>query len=203
MKLVSDFKDFYDSVLMSLFRDDDKQIYIRKTEGENKDKTYNSHVYGYFTKRDRNEDLYFYKVFFCGEVYPYIVFKSRDKVTVFKNAKDYFAFLSDCNIKVNSQYGDAYRSRASINFFFDNKNMRNEPNNVAIALEQPDGETLLNPNLSQIYFQKVVDPYTAAMLFYNYVTGVLSCVCTPHINFTDKDILIAKGFDPKTSFRRM
>lgn len=58
-----------------------------------------------------------------------------------------------------------------------------------------------NPHLLLLNFQKVVDPYTLAQEVEMYVGGVLGNTTPPPQETSDKDRLLAKGFDAKISFR--
>lgn len=60
---------------------------------------------------------------------------------------------------------------------------------------------ILDPNLSDIGFQKVVDPYTAYQDVMMYITGVLSENQIPPVTISDTDMRDAKGFDDR-SFKK-
>lgn len=62
--------------------------------------------------------------------------------------------------------------------------------------------TQINPFLGGFHFQKVIDPYTAFTELYMYVSGVVGGGDKQIPDVSNDDMLRAKGFDPKWSFRK-
>lgn len=60
-----------------------------------------------------------------------------------------------------------------------------------------------NPWLKAIGFQKVKDAFTAYQEIDSYLSGVLGVDPNPTVQTSDKDRLVAHGFDNRTSFRNM
>lgn len=58
-----------------------------------------------------------------------------------------------------------------------------------------------NPNLSEISFQSVLDPYTAFQDISMYLTGVLGQAHPPMVQIGDEDMKVAKGFGHKYAFK--
>lgn len=60
---------------------------------------------------------------------------------------------------------------------------------------------LTNPILKDLEFYRMYDSYSAFQKISQYISGVLGNTEKPLIQISDKDQLVAKGFDKKTSFR--
>lgn len=60
-----------------------------------------------------------------------------------------------------------------------------------------------NPSLKALGFQKVKDAFTAYQELDSYIFGVLGVDVNPTVQTSDKDRLVAHGFDNRTSFRNM
>lgn len=60
-----------------------------------------------------------------------------------------------------------------------------------------------NPSLKAIGFQKVKDAFTAYQELDSYIFGVLGVDANPIVQTSDKDRLVAHGFDNRVSFRNM
>lgn len=60
---------------------------------------------------------------------------------------------------------------------------------------------ILNPNLSELRFQQVMDPYTAFQEIDMYLSGVLGQSANPMVAISDQDRIAKHGFD-KWSFRK-
>ncbi|EBX1873562.1 hypothetical protein DRD23_08615 [Salmonella enterica subsp. enterica serovar Enteritidis] len=60
-----------------------------------------------------------------------------------------------------------------------------------------------NPWLKAIGFQKVKDAFTAYQELDSYIFGVLGVDANPIVQTSDKDRLVAHGFDNRVSFRNM
>lgn len=58
-----------------------------------------------------------------------------------------------------------------------------------------------DPNLQLLNFQTILDPYTATQEIEMFVGGVLGSQNPEPLQTSDKDRLLAKGFDAKVSFR--
>lgn len=61
---------------------------------------------------------------------------------------------------------------------------------------------LKNPQLSQVQFQNVIDPWTAYQELSMYMGGIMANHGKPMVQLTDKDVHAKHGFD-KWSFRKM
>lgn len=60
-----------------------------------------------------------------------------------------------------------------------------------------------NPSLKALGFQKVKDAFTAYQELDSYIFGVLGVDANPIVQTSDKDRLVAHGFDNRVSFRNM
>lgn len=221
MKLITNFKDYYDGVLHSTFRDEDRTMYKRETFQNFEDKYGNKKYYYYYPSVTLDKfslNIYFHSIVFCGSLYKYIIVEQKNNLDgkkstkCFQNQYDYTEYLKtfkDFKTKRRT-YHTSWDSDYSIKKFFemgkdlDITSLSYEYKSFAIyIINLSKKEYIVNPKLSEYNFEKIKEPYIAAQEVYNYISGVLSCVCTPETNFTDKDILTAKGFDPITSFRKM
>jgi hypothetical protein len=236
MKLISKFKDYYDNVLNTLLREEDKLFYKREEELINDkfdyfdklNKVYDFKRSEKFIKNHKTKEtinIYAYNLVFCGNLYNFTLFHIQSSFSeTFKIAKNFDEYkkLAEEHIE-NFKFDTKYYWNENNNRFYHNteKSVRNffdiKIENISAISNELKSYSFLyftnnringkniylnNPKLEYLHFEKIKDPYTAAQEVSQYINGVLSCVCTPEVKFTDKDILMAKGFDPKISFRK-
>jgi hypothetical protein len=220
MKLISNFKDYYDSVLNSTFMDDDKLLFKRETYKSDKLISDNNTFYASFpfVKYDEVElNIKLYSLIFCGYLVNYILIEEKiiknQKINnkIFKNSEEYFQYLKTLKGYHPERLPSWKRSSSDSKKYIDEFFKTQIPNLEELCykyktysiLNLGKKQYIINPVLKNIHFEKIKDPYTAAQDVYNYINGVLSCVCTPEVKMDNKDILVSKGFDPITSFRKM
>lgn len=89
-----------------------------------------------------------------------------------------------------------------MNFQFSVDNFREF--NTPVLLLQPHSHfpLVVNPVLSELYFQKVVDPFTAFQEIQMFISGVLGTEEKDTVQISDLHRLEAAGFDKKWSFRK-
>ena len=227
MKIISKFKDFYDPVAYAMGVDSEL-MYIRKTGGLDKDETealgIEKHVRieigSYGDPRpypgDKKKLIYEISTFFvgfCGKTYHGIrvdtytsklgIGRSFDHEYYYgEDAKNFLKKFDNTN-----RYWRHLRAKAAEDFQFPQELF--SEHNVPVFLGEyergevhPDFVVYTNPNLSEVKFVKVIDPYTAFQELSMYLGGVLRKQEPDMVEVSEKDKLLQHGFDPKYSFRK-
>jgi len=201
MKIISDFKDYYD-----IGGHLDEDLYIRKTHDYNWEETVVKDKPGHRVQWRHMA------IGFCGKIYPVLIRESviSEEVPiweVFYTYKEYEesgypyskqsvwwrrAWTHDKDIKDlflgdHSKYEDIFITHRVPIFVVD-------------VHRWSKGNYRLNPNLKEFKFYKVMDSYTAYQEVDMYLNGVLGATGPTMLQVSDKDRLEAHGYD-KHSFR--
>jgi len=166
---------------------------------------------------------------FCGKLYPYFTFINEQNVNdihIINNIKDMCIFI-ETHLKkeeIKSFYEEKKHSyfRHGLDLLYDfTHNMVNNYFNTysgsedsldlfdkykvpIFKVEQKEREkyTLtLNPNLKELNFMKLIDPFTAYQEIEMFISGVIGVQNPELIQISDKYKIEKKGFD-KWSFRK-
>jgi len=187
MKIISNFKDYYD-FLIGKYGIDDKVVYERICSTEQKDKSwYKSGIH------NPNFNLYNYKwfiIFFCGTAYYGHWYNS--KIYYGKDAE-----VIPKKIKNSSFLWKMPEDRGPVRDSFKTDN--NDKNNCPVLVYEGINSLIKNPKLSDYQFGKKVIPEDAYTAIYNFLSREKSI---PD-NQTNKEKIVSHGFDLKTSFRNM
>lgn len=229
MKLISNFKDYYDGILYSMTEPNNK-IWIRNKENNYKFLSYNvnkiKHRLKIYKYNSNNlYDVYILNVIvICGEIYPYI--------SVYNNIKSYdIQYCSrhklDNSIfdknEINKIFSDYFYKKnynniydIVINYikpiFLKTKEYELSMGNLPVIIDyllvknidynKNDGVYYkLNKNLLNIKFNKFMDDYTLFKQLEIYINEQLNTEIYQD-NMTDDEKIQSHGFDKIISFRK-
>lgn len=214
MRIISSFKDYYDGVIMSSYSKDDSMIWLRQEEPINVNK---SSILKQFCGRwsiwPNKYQIEISVVGFCGKIYTLfstkqITFGSLDEALDFlythqlskQDKKKYFLSLAVSAREQNRLLVEDINKAKNV---FDELFLKyNTPYFVISVMDYGKSLTINYNSLKKIGFSRLVDSFQAAQeieMFFNSVL-VKNKENPPQI-MDDKTLVIAKGFDLKTSFR--
>ena len=226
MKVISKFKDYYDSVSHQYL---DKEIlYLRETRiMEISRKTADTLPAVHYDGYVRYENLRLQRDFlvnasiigFCGKLYPFVSVKvmSTEQTHYLYDIESFQQFAKEYGMKLKEERG-RWRWR-SYDFcymsdyvrFFNNIEKYENLSKFFVDYQVPcfkysmvSGRTYkltLNPPLKPYGFMKVKDPFSAHQELYQFVSGYLNQPTQPMVQISDKDKIHKHGFD-KWSFRQ-
>jgi hypothetical protein len=208
MRIISKFRDYYDSVQRQGM--DKDVVYVRETKDISLNIKY-EFSYSYRSSfRYRPEG---YLLGYCGKIYHVFEIQDDDKKTseFFYDYEEFKARGFELGIFKPSDF--KYRWwRNSFDIFYD-QNTRSaleffHKYQVPLFLISRSDERSvksflkLNPSLKKLDFQTVKDPYTAYQDIFQFVSGVLNSRENDTVEISDKDKIQKHGFD-KWSFRKL
>lgn len=229
MRIISKFQDYYDCLQNY---QDKNLVYIRKETYDDAYRTEESSasefssVFGQYTSSyySRITDYRFIVVGFCGKLYEGIHFRTGPNYATLEDIYCYDAdstrdFLTD-NVP-QKDWDKAYKGR---NFFnkrtsgpnmFDNSFKLSvndssrlmhlsslfQEKKVPIFVSSRKG-IIFNTSLRNIQFYKVFDTFQCFQELEMYIGGVLGNANPPIPEISNDDMIVAKGFDLKFSFRK-
>ena len=226
MKIISKFKDYYDTVSHQYL---DKEIlYLREqklldisSKDSKKLPTVGKNIYSHYhhmrLKNDFEIDAEI--IGFCGTLYPLIIIKTliTDELNIFYNFNDLKTFVTQMKIsfidgKIRWSWRDYdFDYLSEYKRFFENKEKNEELEKTFVTHQTPcflyrevDNRKrviTMNPMLKKYDFMKVKDPYLAHTEIYQFITGILNQPTRPMVQLSDKDKIHKHGFD-KWSFRQ-
>lgn len=216
MRIISNFRDYYDSLMAY---DSDRDIVYKRTEVIQENYSYSSWI------SYNGIDIYPIGVGFCEEFYRGVQIKYRVKAYPAPNMISYYCYdkskvleLVNANnedivrplytYKMNDKYHRKDTVK-KINDVFDYRDMtgtfieHNCPIFVVKATSdwKDKGKLRINTNIGKYEFQKVLDPYTAYQKLKSYVEGMAQPL-RPIPELSDEVMQEIKGFDHKYSFRK-
>lgn len=216
MRIISTFKDYYDSV--QAYGQDKSLIYLRKKDRiEIKEKKVQKFLQdlprGGEIRKKRNsgltETIYYSGTFigFCGQFYPCIYFSK----TTNEEEKIAYSLEQVIEFGADPDYGYPFYSIKEL-FNLNNKIL----NDLFVKYKTPiitfgwewndrngirDWYIETNSSLKDWHFQKIKDPFTAFQEISMFISGVLGTPEKEMIKISDNDMRDKKGFD-KWSFRK-
>jgi len=228
MRIISKFKDYYDSAMSTGV--DHTIVYVRNEsiiQGVHLDKFFDKEAIGvlmYFRGRHK----YQYTpvlVYVAGKLYPLI---RTHTIINYVGCDIYFHTLEDVlkfdkESKLNFIGEDPYTSYFCeenlrrffeinesnlTNFFIENKivccsfERIGEYDKAIFVGGKPSCEVTINPMLKKYDFAKVLDPYTIFQEKMMWISGVLGSPSGEMVTISDKDMVVSKGFDPVYGFRK-
>jgi len=202
MRIISPFKDYYDSVTSLMY--DSELIYVRREEaikdGESILEKIPWDIYS------QNFDIHFFIIGFCGNFFPGLTvkeFPQANKEIIYHVDSNLY---KDLSLKFGRQLNRSFRPL--LNSFKDYRN-----DEIFIANETPiivfkgDGylnrgkpKVTKNNNLRPYKFFRVKDPFQAHQDISMYLGGMARKTVEPK-SLSDDDLRDKKGFD-KYSFRK-
>jgi hypothetical protein len=228
MRIISNFKDFYDGISHQYL---DKEIlYLRSSVEESPERAKVPEVSKFEIIDSPNNVTYFFSLEllgFCGKIYPMAVVRTTGieyKPTEFNQySQGFFSYdklVDFVNLKkIPIKEGRRYRwfnfsyqdSLADIARFFETTTDYNKLDKVFQRLNTPvfvlretgrrERKLITNPMLKNFSFQKFKDPFTTHQELFMYVGGILRQPDREMVKLTDKQKLEKRGFD-KWSFRK-
>ena len=224
MLIISKSHDYYDSVGKSkgvdktiIYKRKEKVIRDERTQKAVRDLrllNFSNTLRHYTRKRNALSELSFRMIIvgFCGKFYPVVIRTSYKFDDVTKISQPEYIYDTDLidqlieetrhNFFFKTTLHD-YKERIASTHF---KHLYESFKCPIVIFGSPRGIqediVILNPLLKEINFMKVVDPYTAFQEIEMYISGALGAPPKPMVFISDKDRLLAHGFDAKTSFRK-
>lgn len=223
MKLISDFHDYYDVTIKYGYFDASDVPFIRKTlryNDYNNSPTVIKKLWDNIG--DRAPSNYYLRGFaticrffivFCGKLYPVVcVLPDGPPATSFFYTFDelYDYINKEREKKKNLIYNEkefynGYRqhfesTKIDRDFLIENK--VSIASLVAYTNINADEELLINPNLKQFHFYKVLDVFQAYQELEQWVSGCLAYPPNFMVEIEDKYKISAHGFDVKYGFRK-
>lgn len=204
MRIISDYKDFYDGVQSIIL--DKSCLYIRKSNRVNLFKAKEKY-------RDYIEDIseFKYIIGFCGKLYPVKKLYSFRSIPINKivySLKEDNEIISEFVPEklINKYLTHRYKfNKYRVDFFCEDfskyKEIFREYKVPIFIINLAEGTLDLNCELKYFEFYRIFDSYLAFQEIYMYLSGILGgeFKTIPHIS--DEIMAEAKGFD-KFSFRK-
>jgi hypothetical protein len=210
MRIISTFRDYYDSVLAHGF--DDSVVYMREHRfvqprrsrvprniNDIYDVLCRNYIYDLSNHGGR------FVVSFCNKIYigrkmtdqPYISYKPEE-VDQFMDCERkpipkmdwYMRYVYEDFLKVTKGFDD-----------IDYNKLHHDYQTPVLVVA--DGLLHINPKLEDLEFFRVVEPYTAFQEIEMYLSGILGKEVPNLVEISDKSKILKHGHDPKYSFRKM
>lgn len=225
MRIKSNFKDYYDGVQRTIF--DPSVVYIREQLGYNQGRVYYARYLDRELESIRTGHVtvgvagkFYHIVSIGGPIKGYEYYYDIDSLD--KGYEKHFgkkisqnnAFKSWQNMPTQrADYVEYFKSGGNIfnpvqseKLFHQYKTPLILLGDYGLTAEQYyTNETfglIVNPNLSRLQFFKVMDAVTVFQEIYMYLSGVLAGNNPEIPKVSDEDLITAKGFDLRTSFRK-
>lgn len=225
MRIISDFRDYYDYVQTYSQSSDHKRLYIRKTQ-ELKQNSIEYHQIINFIKKHEIFNIFINMncsvriLCFCGRIYPQFVFKvyKVPNTHAFGYYDDIICYsISEIDSVVSQYFCDPRNSRKTEKYSFIRKSIVQYIQDIkkikdfsifricstpiiSIDKNYNSYNVFLNPSLKEFKFHSIMDPYAVyqelQMFFSNYLIQEKEI-----ITLSDESEIVKKGFDLKDSFR--
>lgn len=191
MKIISKIPDYYDH-LVGYYGFDETRVYDRRNKQQDIPRTLPG----------KYDGTHKFLIAICGTLYPVVEHNKK----LYHDAKDlpddcprdynnYREFLKHYGLRKNHIFPSGYRPSTEINV-----ETRQPVVLVDTNTYYQKKPTTFIPNLSQFGIPSVLDANTCYEQIYNFL-GWLKDNPVPPDNQTDKEKVVAHGFDAKTSFR--
>lgn len=228
MKILSNFKDYYD---IGLQHGVDEDILYKRFEEKYEYSKLHLNFNKIFSISFTTYTWKFYIIGFCGDIYFNVDIVVKDIKPVFgtiintqkfelhtKTFSEINTFINEkCNFKfkqnhiLESNWFRKHRTKTIEELTIELKDIFHKYNIPVFLISQEKDDEItynnyitltLNPQLRNYNFQKAVDPYQAFQQISQYVGGVLNQPSNPLTSIEDKYRIQAHGFD-KYSFRKL
>lgn len=219
MRIISKWHDYYDTIQKHGM--DAQCVYIRDTEFHHYDEVVKRNRYGHRDNllRDHvinNEQFSVVVIGFCGRLYMCwhqrktlinpgkTIYSTEDLKNLLaeeKKARKYWRYYKNItNMQEAEQVwaGDIERMNR------EKRDIFQEIRAPIFLLRTKDSGPVIevNPKLSDYEFYRIVEPYSAFQNIHQYLSGVLGGVRETIPEVSNNDMIEAKGFDLKESFRK-
>lgn len=222
MRIISNFRDYYDSA--QALGIDKSLVYERKEVVLELDprsiplnfRDYPVRLVGDYPNESLKRELYVYYLFFCGKLFTSVNIGEAllEKDTKpFSSSWEYISEVFD-KLANESSYGRFFGRDIDVHTVksLNGKEITSEVFSyfdTPVFLLYPNFgyqynrkvRVVKNPNLSQLGFQHVIDPYSTFQEISTYLGNELCKVATP-TSPTNQELIKARGFDAKISFRQ-
>lgn len=204
MRIISNFKDYYDSA--SAFGIDVDRQYVRYTKIEQgslikKWDFLTPKRYYQFSQKGYDNWIHYVNgstlfseiIVFCGEIIPCISYRFQEPI-YFYDKESILKYFNVDNAPISESFFK--RDLSKVDFFVENK--------IVCAKYYRDGQTALfeiNPNLRKMNFAQVYPPYDAFQKVDNFVSGIVAAKENQTVEIADEYKISQHGFD-KWSFRK-
>lgn len=226
MKLISSFRDYYDSVSHQYL--DKEIIYLREQREilcDSKKASTFPYVgkfgphYKVINKEGSEVSVSMDIIGFCGALYPAVTFSTDMFSKTLFNIDELrqFAIARGLNISEGRKYRFSWRLYRDPSFFYDYEDFfksreyfenllpkfheLNTPCFLYEAVQNRDTKLLVNPKLKDYNFSSMKDPYSAHQEIYTFISGYLNQPVNNMIQISDEDKIHKHGFD-RWSFRQ-
>lgn len=186
MKILSDFHDYYDITSM-----DNSVLYLRKRI---------KHPWSKLPIVFKN--LYRYNqallIGFCGEIYPlyrYTQLQELKETLILKSYNLEDLPFEDWTLKSLKKLKEEIKYLNTSNIFIEHET-------PIFVVDYINSHFIINPRLKDYGFQTIFDPIQAYQEIEMYIGNILLPKDKESVPLTDKEKIISKGFDLKTSFRK-
>ena len=186
MKILTDFHDYYDMTSM-----DHSVLYLRK-----RIKHPWSKVPLVFKNLHRYNQVLL--IGFCGEIYPlyrYTQLKQFEETLILKSYNLEDLPFEDWILKSLKKFKEEIKYLNISNIFI-------EYETPIFVIDYVNSHFIINPRLKDYGFQTIFDPVQAYQEIEMYIGNILLPKDKESTPLTDKEKIISKGFDLKTSFRK-
>ncbi len=225
MLIISDYKDYYDSVAYS--KGVDKTIVYRRTElgvqakelyHAGRDKSYRFPSYKInVAKRGEVKEFKTYIIGFCGKLYPMMILETSTGSYVSDPAKTSYIYDIDVIEELCKKYDNfsyypfyIYKNMLTdgkvLDLFYKHKTPIFMLRQVELSfwgkVSGSGCNVQINTELKRFEFYKVVDSYTAFQEIEMYISGVLGVDSQKPIEVSDRSKIEGHGFDYRWSFRK-
>lgn len=224
MRIISKFHDYYDGALSQ--GSDQETIFLRETATIHLDRKLRDtlprvqkETSSYYF-RNNNLEISFFYIGFCGVIIPSVKIVSTEGTGYTKilySFDEVKSFAEEENLPIDFKKKNKYRfyfrydpsCGKDYELFFQNKETTKLEKlffdyNTPVFVFQEDKrelEVITNPNLKELQFFKVKDPYSCFQDIYMYIAGVLLLPTKPLIEVSNESKIHKHGFD-KWSFRK-
>lgn len=217
MRIISKFRDYYDSAqglgidTSLIYQRETKEILVPPLSTPVNISNLPEDIWGSYPNKDLKSRLNCIYLFFCGKIYTTL------DLSLAKTGKPGLPFSSSWDDIVSFYENEVPRNRFwnidSKLYDLQKINGKDAPAKVFEQLSSPIvlmyGQSrwsrnpikfIVNPKLDDLGFQHIVDPYSAFQSISAYLGNELCERETPHQPSND-ELIHARGFDSKTSFR--
>lgn len=210
MRIISSFKDFYDSVMKTGM--DREVVYVRERETIDLPREYQLDFLT--THSGSNYSAEAVLLGYCGQFYKIMVVKAFDSSFIFYDFEEFKTFMLHRGLgsKWDYEHRSWWPSKHQRFVEFDTASVSDlfhkyqtplfTLSHLHIWRGNSTTKITLGPNLKELGFHKIKDTYTAYQDIFQYVAGVLNQRENNMVKISDKDKIHKHGFD-KWSFRTM
>jgi hypothetical protein len=230
MKIISDFHDYYDSVMIYgqdsdvVFNRDPitydispynseiiKKLVMMTNRPLDLYKWYQPSIIDYVKPKMLEYEYSFnpFRIIFCGEIYPGIQITETKNVFISSNTyifytlDELFYFLDEKKLFVEKKFKRGFDYKRVCKSYFEGYSVDRDfliKNKITIVIRAYN-KILINEELQKFGFYKVLDAYSAFQTLNQWISGTLTYPPNIMLEIEDKYKVESHGFDSKYGFR--